>query len=192
MPPALGGHFGIARAIHLSVPWRSCLGYRHAGCLQLSYRRQPEMCGLQTRPWTDVDPPRFLDWTAISRGISSRRSNSLSDTICGNNADKSTLMGMSMTDWVLECCKCVNKIYQVTAVINLSRIKLDKLRLIHRLSTWRLLLSAGTCSTTSAARPQKSIDISCPQEGTQQQTCRPLPLLSINGTERRMPVCYTA
>ena len=47
-------------SVRLSVPWRSCLGYRHAGCLQLSYRRLPEMCGLRTRPRTDVDPPRFL------------------------------------------------------------------------------------------------------------------------------------
>ena len=39
-------------------PWRSCLGYRHAGCLQLSHRQPPEMCGLKTRPPTDVDPPR--------------------------------------------------------------------------------------------------------------------------------------
>ena len=54
------GHFGIARSVRLSVPWRSCLGYRHAGCLQLSHRRPPEMCGLRTRPRTDVDPPRFL------------------------------------------------------------------------------------------------------------------------------------
>jgi len=45
-------------SVRLSVPW--CLGYRHAGCLQLSHRRAPEMCGLQTRPRTDVDPPRFL------------------------------------------------------------------------------------------------------------------------------------
>jgi len=27
-------HFGIARSVRLSVPWRSCLGYRHAGCRQ--------------------------------------------------------------------------------------------------------------------------------------------------------------
>ena len=38
----------------------SCLGYRHAGCLQLSHRRPPEMCGPRTRPRTDVDSPRFL------------------------------------------------------------------------------------------------------------------------------------
>ena len=30
----------------------ACLSYRHAGCLQLSHRRSPDMC---------VDPPRFLD-----------------------------------------------------------------------------------------------------------------------------------
>jgi len=37
---------------------------RYAGCLQLGYRRPPEMCGLWTRPRTDVDPSRFLDpWT---------------------------------------------------------------------------------------------------------------------------------
>ena len=59
-----GGHFGIARSVCLSVTWRSCLGYRHAGCLQLSHRRPPEMGGLRTRPRTDVDPPRFLGpWT---------------------------------------------------------------------------------------------------------------------------------
>ena len=57
--PTLGA-FGIARSVRLSVPWRSCLGYRHVGCLQLSHRRPPEMCGLRTRPRTDVDPPRFL------------------------------------------------------------------------------------------------------------------------------------
>ena len=47
--------------IHLSVPRHSCLGYRHAGCLQLSHRRPPAMCGLWTSLQTDVDPPRFLD-----------------------------------------------------------------------------------------------------------------------------------
>ena len=54
------GHFVIARSVRLSVPRRSCLGYRHAGCLQLSRRRPPEMHGLRTRPRTDVDPPRIL------------------------------------------------------------------------------------------------------------------------------------
>ena len=47
-------------AIRPSVPWRSCLGYRHACCLQLNHRRPPEMRGLRTRPRMDVDPPRFL------------------------------------------------------------------------------------------------------------------------------------
>jgi len=47
--PALGAHFGIARSVRLSVPWRRCLIYRHAGCLQLSHRRPPEMCGLRNR-----------------------------------------------------------------------------------------------------------------------------------------------
>ena len=47
-------------AKRVSVPWRSCLGYRHAGFLQLSHRRPPEMCGLRTRPRTDVDPPRIF------------------------------------------------------------------------------------------------------------------------------------
>ena len=59
--PSPRGHFGIVRSVRLSVPWRSCLGYRHADCLQLSHRRSPEMCGLWTRPRTDVEPPRFLD-----------------------------------------------------------------------------------------------------------------------------------
>jgi len=61
VPPPYGrGHQAIQRSVRLSVPWRSCLGHRHAGCLQFSYRRPPEMCGLRTRPRTDVDPPRFL------------------------------------------------------------------------------------------------------------------------------------
>ena len=63
-------------AIRPSVSWCSCLGYRHAGCLQLSQRRPPEMCGMRACPRTDVDRPRFLDRTAIGggSGISSRRS----------------------------------------------------------------------------------------------------------------------
>jgi len=61
MPSAVSGHLGIARSVRLSVPWRSCLGYRHAGCLQLSHRRPPEMCRLRTRPRTDA---RFLDPSA--------------------------------------------------------------------------------------------------------------------------------
>jgi len=73
MLPALRrGRFGVL-PVCLSVPWRSCLGYSHAGCLQLSHRLPPEMRGLRTRPRTDVDPPRFLDRTAIGGGISSRR-----------------------------------------------------------------------------------------------------------------------
>jgi len=39
MPPPYSGHSGIAQSVRLTVPWRSCLGYTHAGCLQLSYRR---------------------------------------------------------------------------------------------------------------------------------------------------------
>jgi len=62
--PDLGGHSGIARSnirhIRLPVPWHSCLGYRHTGCLQLSHRWSPEMCGLRTRPRMDVDQLRFL------------------------------------------------------------------------------------------------------------------------------------
>jgi len=70
-PPPYGGHFGIARSVRLSVPWCSCprhaaaLGYRHAGCLQLSH--------VQT-----VNPPAdgrtsAASETAISGDISSRR-----------------------------------------------------------------------------------------------------------------------
>jgi len=61
-PPAVGG---IKRYRDPSVCLFVCLshgaaalGYKHAGCLQLSHRRPPEMCGLRTRPRTDVDPPR--------------------------------------------------------------------------------------------------------------------------------------
>jgi len=41
----------VCLPIHLSVPWLSCLGCRHAGCLQLSLCRPPEMCRLN--PSTD-------------------------------------------------------------------------------------------------------------------------------------------
>ena len=58
--PLPGGHFGITLSTHLSVPWHSCLGCRHAGCLQLIHRRPPKMCRLWTHPQTDVDLPRFL------------------------------------------------------------------------------------------------------------------------------------
>ena len=64
-PPPPWRNSGIARSVRLSVPWRSRLGYRHAGCLQQSHRWPPEMCGLRTRPRTDVDPS--------AGGISSRR-----------------------------------------------------------------------------------------------------------------------
>ena len=93
MPRHQGGQFGIARSVRLSVPWRSCLGYRYAGCLQLSYRRPPEMCGL--RPSADgrrsaaifatvelpsaaagayrlADPGAILCFTANTRKIEAR------------------------------------------------------------------------------------------------------------------------
>ena len=60
-PPYSGG---IERYRDRSVCPFVCLSHgaaaRHAGCLQLSHRRSPEMCGLWTRPRTDVDPPRFM------------------------------------------------------------------------------------------------------------------------------------
>ena len=62
---ALGGHLGVAQSVRLSVPWRSCLSYRHAGCLQLCHHRPPAVRGLRTSPRTDIDPPRFLDRTAV-------------------------------------------------------------------------------------------------------------------------------
>ena len=67
MFPAVGGGIERYRApsVRMYVPWRSCVGYTHAGCLQFSDRRPPEMCGLRTRPRTDVDPPRFVNRTAI-------------------------------------------------------------------------------------------------------------------------------
>jgi len=72
MPPPYG-HFGIARSVlRLSVSWRSCLGYRHTGCLRLSHRRPPEMCGLRTRPRTDVDPPRSLFPSVAPPGFCNR------------------------------------------------------------------------------------------------------------------------
>ena len=46
----------IRPSVCLSHGAAACLGYRHAGCLQLSHRRPPDMCGLQIRrdfldPW---------------------------------------------------------------------------------------------------------------------------------------------
>ena len=43
-------HPSVCLSLRLSVPWRSCP--------RLGHRRPPEMCGLRTRPRTDVDPPR--------------------------------------------------------------------------------------------------------------------------------------
>jgi len=45
-----------------------------AACSLTMHRRPTEMCRLRTRPRTDVDPPRFLDRTAIGGGhiVSSR------------------------------------------------------------------------------------------------------------------------
>jgi len=45
--PCPGGRAFWNSKIHLSVPWQSCLGYRHAGCLQFSHHRPSEMCGLR-------------------------------------------------------------------------------------------------------------------------------------------------
>jgi len=59
-PRGIFWNSSIRPSVCRSVPWRSCLGYRHAGCLQMIHRRSPEMCGLRTRPRTDVDPPRLL------------------------------------------------------------------------------------------------------------------------------------
>jgi len=61
--PRLWGHFGIARSVRVSVPWHSCLGYigTLAACsLATAGHHSPEMCGVRSRPRTDVDPPRFL------------------------------------------------------------------------------------------------------------------------------------
>jgi len=44
VPPAVR-HCGIARSVHLSVPWRSCLGYRRTGCLQLAGHQRCADCG---------------------------------------------------------------------------------------------------------------------------------------------------
>ena len=52
----------------------AALGYRHAGCLQPSHRRPPQMCGLRTRPRTDVNPPSISGSNCHRRGrISSCR-----------------------------------------------------------------------------------------------------------------------
>ena len=45
--PALGAFWNTA--IHSSVPWCSCLGYKHACCPQLSHRRRHYVSGLSVR-----------------------------------------------------------------------------------------------------------------------------------------------
>jgi len=67
--PAIGGALSdtaIGPSVCLSHG-AAALGYRHAGCLQLSHRRPPEICGRRTRLRTDVDPP------LVELAISSRR-----------------------------------------------------------------------------------------------------------------------
>ena len=88
----LAKRLSVCLSVRLSVPWRSCprraaaLGYMHAGCLQLSHCRPPEMCVLRIRPRTDVDPPR-VELPSV-KGISSRRprGDNLSMTPCIDNA----------------------------------------------------------------------------------------------------------
>ena len=70
-----GGHYAIPRSVRLSVrmsvPWRSCpkrtaaLGYRHAGCLQLSHVRTADPSADERRS--------AASQTAVGGGISSRR-----------------------------------------------------------------------------------------------------------------------
>ena len=75
MPLAAGG--GIMRYRDPSAclsRGAAALGYRHAGYLQLSHRRPPQMCGLRTRPRTDVNPPSISGSNCHRRGrISSCR-----------------------------------------------------------------------------------------------------------------------
>jgi len=51
-------YFGIARSVRLSIRTSVCLS--HAGSVQFSHRRPPEICGLRTGRRTDIGPPRFL------------------------------------------------------------------------------------------------------------------------------------
>ena len=72
MPPTLVGTWNsaIRLSVNPSIPWRSCLGYRHAGCLQLRHHQPPE---LRIHPRRGIDPPRFSDRSVIGGGISSGR-----------------------------------------------------------------------------------------------------------------------
>ena len=112
MPLPWGGALSDT-AIRQSVPWRSCLGYGHAGCLQLSYHQPPEMCGLRTQPRTDVDPPRFLPPSNChrrGRGISSRCP--WGDTLL----DKLNFYHMMHTYSAVHCCGsiCVSVTFSVS------------------------------------------------------------------------------
>jgi len=73
--PHLRGHFGIAHSICPSVPWHSCLGCRHAVCLQLSHHQPPEMCRLRTHPqnfWIHGLTQIFVSRKSIGSSVSSR------------------------------------------------------------------------------------------------------------------------
>jgi len=79
--PVVRGEASSDNAIRPSVRLSQPRLYMHAGCVaqlpRLSARwlpaavRPPEMCGLRTRPRTDVDPPRV--GLPSAAGISSRR-----------------------------------------------------------------------------------------------------------------------
>jgi len=71
IPRRIGGGALSDTTIRPSVCPMAQLPYRHAGCLQLSHCRPTEVCGLRTRPRTDVDPPRVE--LPSAGGISSRR-----------------------------------------------------------------------------------------------------------------------
>jgi len=66
MPPPQGGIKQYRDPSVCLSHGAAALGYRHAGCLQLSQVRTAD------RPWTDVYPPRVE--LPLAGGISSRRS----------------------------------------------------------------------------------------------------------------------
>ena len=77
----------------------AAIGYRHAGCLQLSHCRPPEMCGLQT----GLDPPR-VELPSLG-GISSRHPQ-------GNN-----LLYLKICRFIATCLPLTFVVFLVTCYV---------------------------------------------------------------------------
>jgi len=97
------GHSAILRSVRLSVPGLSCLrcaaalGYRHAGSNSLTNTgpASRDVCGLRTRPRTDVDPPRV---ELPSGGKGQIVSRPRGDNLLQSERDDDVIIGLHSND----------------------------------------------------------------------------------------------